>query len=544
MRYVAIIGPRAGRARRSGLTRLASKAWLQLPKQGRVMERFGIESKGDRCRLRMTIGGIGHLMQDREAGLWLPNAAFGPGGVPPSAFTLVREKSGNFLTFRLARAGRAGTPRELIRGFAAGAYFKLVRDQGSEEAGDILYVEPPLREGEELAGSWGVLNPGLAALRVGGRAASRLAGAVEGDELVDLHIDLPSEEWLRARLHLRLFKGWRERSGERPPVPALLFGGASPRSLPQCSVARAFFVLDWLGGEFTFRREPAPARWEWTAPREGLLDDPLVAKACEALELNGKEPAAAEGRGMVRVPDDAGVGPEEAGDPPVDFEELDVEELNRHDLPPSLAWLLVDSDRKPIRVTREEKEVIGKLGSAAAEDSFAQALVRAHLTPCSHIRAAPPAPPNWLTDPDRRKKWDGVDLLDVWRPKWATKRRNGGWTGQLADWWPRLVDPQVAAPSKPDRTRNATMRLADSKRLRHRNKWRAWDFRWKRDFVASLFHEAQDFEPDWEDRPWLPFILGKARLGRDAGLGGASKEEFPPTQPEEDERHWPRIIEV
>ena len=587
MRYAVFVHPDAG-ARRVGAARplrarldacfrdgadLATGEGYRIerPQGGLITETFAITARRDEGSLCgvFDTNSAGAYFETRPVSLWLPHELFG--GDAPEAIELSRnDRNGNYQSFFLARrqASGIGTPRRLATPMTRGALFTQgagVRGGGAPRL--HLQAAQQREAGEDQCNADGgqydgLLNPWTVLLDT-----SCAASAQEPDlfqdvmntpgTMVDLHVDIPPEDWLRARLHASLFQQWRCRHSDLPPIPRLLFGDSGA----VWERARAFLVVDALEGVFSMdSREEERGRsgdgWRfgWTPPAEVVsranLDDHLIQRSLDTLGL--KDPGEKERTGHGRtLPEGRGDGVcsirrwqgdvDDGRTGGQDREDIRIVEVLREmfgEAVPQLAIPLANSVSG--HITEREAHALKRLvpwdpglGRAAVREraAFVSQLSREYMMPRSRIEVALPAPPDWLTGADL-SNWNQA-CETCFEP--LSSATAGGDSQRAATWWLRLIQfgPQAQISFTGGAGRPGERGEPDEVRA----VWKPWSMWWKRHFRVALFRSSRQWRWDWASRPHGS-VLGTAQLG-DFRLGEPGMESV--SGPAD---AWPQSIDL
>lgn len=463
-----------------------------------------------------------------ETTLWLPHSVIGRDR--PRNFVL--QNGRELRVFERCDAYGVRTPLQTLTRMSEGSLYRKAKDWARDVAGDVLRFSFEKGNGDRK--KWntasGVLNPWMVEIdSTSGCEDDKGRHAVMAairKHRADLHLDVPPEDWLRARIHTRLaerWDAWRNSPQEpaMPPIPALLFGiegNAAAR-------ARAFLVLDAFKGTFIVSRRNPSAR---DGERAGRNLDPLVSESLHALGVDpgdwrsGEEAAGrTDGwrRDWIATPSPARRGPLDGIATPNNAESERLETLiadaaqNLQDELRDLRRVVPDA-----RVSKAEAEAIGNVVDEARRDG-AEALdllIRRHVVPRSNFEVDLPDGPRWLDVFDKKEaeKWRAAQ--SAWR---LDPRPNRYRSPRI---WLRLVEPP-----------------GDRGILTVPRKWEATSYRWKRHFLVGLFRPGVEGDPRWIWRE--SSRLGVGRLGEDTSLGSPGRGAIatPEVDDSRGEVDWP-----
>ena len=551
MRYiVAVAPPRGSSGHRSAFERLESRYspevtcnkessegfFVRRPERASPTDLAAIDRSGSAHRKEGCIGTL--LTSESDAyfdtygapvRLWLPHAVF-PDGTPQHIILSRRSDryrerdSGDDRCFERTPLDGVQVPGGLLDRTTRGALFRDSTKRSDLSKFPILRVRQHSRE-IQPGDDWSVLNPWTIELdttvQVGPEDNALLQEAIETG-FVDLHAAFRPNDWLRARLHVKLCGHWHNAKvglseSAFPPIPRLLFGTGelSPDR------ARAFLILDELNGQFRIggigSPESMPA-FSWTPEASrSTRGDWLVHNALKALGLREPNEGQMVPRGTsLHSRDEA----DEAGEDTCEKERLSDVLGNLFDDAVPEVLVRLGSVCEELITEREAKDIRSAARIAAGpgradREPFVQRFCRTIVMPRSGVQVDFPAPPHWLAS-DERERWqkERFDAALRWSdtiPCW-----------RLEEWWLSLIQPEPDAAVV--------------------QRWDVWNKWWKRHFSVSLFRWPTDFVPDWGKPPRYG-VLGRATLGERFHLGGRVPyrvhgpwDDWPQTLPLED---WP-----
>lgn len=486
-----------------------------------------IECKAEAGAGRITVPAHWLMLAgEPETTLWLPHSVIGRDR--PRNFVLRngREERG----FERCDAYGVRTPLQTLTRMSEGSLYRRVRDVARD--GLRFSFERAGRDRERNTAN-GILNPWMVEIdSTGGCEDDEGRHAVMEairEHRADLHLDVPPEDWLRARIHTRLaerWDAWRRDPSQRPampPIPALLFGTEGNAA----AKARAFLVLDAFRGTFIVsRRNPSGRDEERTGRKERNLPPPRWLAS-----ISGRDPLVSESLHALGVDPGVSRSGEEA-DGRADGWRRDGVAMSGNAESEKLATLIAGAAQNvqdeltdlvhDARVSEAEAEAIRKLVEEARRDGVGalNPFIQRHVVPRSNFAVDLPDGPRWLDVFDKKEAEKWRTAQGAWRLDPRPNRHRSPRT------WLRLVKPP-----------------GDDDILTVPGEWEAPSYRWKRHFLVGLFRPGVEGEPRWIWRE--SSRLGIGRLGEDTSLGSPGRGAI--ATPEVDdgrgEVDWPAGID-
>lgn len=472
---------------------------------------------------RITVGAVWWSLAGLpETTLWLPHSVIGRDR--PRNFVL--QNGGEWRVFERCDTYGVRTPSQTLTRMSEGSLYRRATKDVEGDGLRFSFIKEADRDRDRNTAN-GILNPWMVGIdSTEGvkttRGATRVMEAIRKHR-ADLHLDVPPEDWLRARIHTRLAERWWRNPSQQPampPIPALLFGTEGNAA----ARARAFLVLDAFKGTFIVSRRtpsgrdgeragrnlPAP---RWLASISGR--DPLVSESLHALgvdpgDLRSGEEADGRTDGWRR---DGIATPNNA-----ESERLETLIAGAvQNLQDELTDLVHDD-----RVSQTEAKAIENVVDEARRDGAGalNPFIRRHVVPRSNFEVDLPDRPRWLDVFDKKEaeKWraaQGAWRLDPRPDRYRSPRT-----------WLRLVEPP-----------------GDDDMLTVPREWEATSYRWKRHFLVGLFRPGGEGDPRWIWRE--SGRLGVGRLGEDTSLGSPGRGGIatPEVDDSRGEVDWPAGID-
>ena len=518
MRYTAIL-----RADVEIASQSVGGCIVRRPEAGLATKPVWVEREAEAGAGRITVPEVWWMLSGQpETTLWLPHSVVGRDRPRNLVLQNGREEKG----FERCDAHGVRTPLQTLTRMSEGSLYRRARDVARD---DLRFEFERSDSDREWNTANGILNPWMVEI-------DSTSGS-EGDEgrhavmeairkyRADLHLDVPPEDWLRARIHTRLaerWDAWRNRSKQSamPPIPALLFGAKGDVA----ARARAFLVLDAFRGTFIVSRRNPPGRDE---ERAGRKERNLPPPPRWLASVSGRDPLVSESLRALGVdPGDSRSGEEAGGwadgwrrDGPSNAESEGLETLitgAAQDVQDELTDLVHD-----VQMSKAEAEAIRNVVEEARRDGAGalNPFIWRHVVPRSNFEVDLPDGPRWLDVFDKKEAEKWRTAQGTWRLDPRPNRYRSPRT------WLRLVEPP-----------------GDHDILTVPREWEAPSYRWKRHFLVGLFRPGVEGDPRWIWRE--SSRLGIGRLGEDTSLGSPGRGAI--ATPEVDGRgevDWPAGID-